>query len=70
MIFLHELKIDTFSFSVLRDEIEELFGVSNISAENLKDEKVEPHNTRTYKTSESEKKQTDVFPILLMRYAR
>ena len=56
---------DEFSFEVLKDELEELLDISNITDEHLKDETIRPRVIKAYWKLRSEKSNTDGYFILL-----
>ena len=63
---------DEFSFTELKNELEEPLNISNILSEHLQDETIGPRKISAYRNSkmETEKRQTDGFYMLLMGYAR
>ena len=46
---------DEFSFTELKDELEEILDISNITNDHLEDETIGPHITKTYWKLRSEK---------------
>ena len=50
---------DEFSFTELKDEFEEILGISNNTDDLLEDEIIGPHIIKAYKKLETEKRQTD-----------
>ena len=67
---LYTLTSDEFSYSELKDEIEEILGISNITDNHLEDETIAPRIFETYRKLALEKASTDGYTILLMAYAR
>ena len=68
-----ELSTDTFdqfSFTELKDELEEILDTSKITSEHLQVEKTGPCIISAYKKVETEKRQTAGYYMLLMGYAR
>ena len=61
---------DEFSFEELKDELEEILDVSNITFEHLQDEIRGPRMISTYRKLEIEKRHSDGYYLLLMGYAR
>ena len=61
---------DEFSVTELKDELEEILDISNITDEHLQDEIIGPRIIKAHKKLETEKRQTDGYIILLMGYAR
>ena len=61
---------DEFSFEELKDEVEEILNIPNITNNLLKDETIRPHIVKTYWKLRSEKSNTDGFIVFLMGYAR
>ena len=61
---------DEFSFTLLKDKLEEILDISNIAPEHLQDNIIGPRIIKAYKQVESEKKTTDGYYTLLMGYAR
>ena len=61
---------DEFSFPELKDELEEIPNISNITDENLQDEYMGPRIFSTYRKLSTEKRRTDGYYMLLMGYAR
>ena len=68
-----ELYTDTFdevSFEELKDEVEEILNISNITEDHLEDETLAPRIAETYWKLRSDKSKHDGYTILLMGYAR
>ena len=61
---------DDFSFAELKDEVEEIFKISNVTDDHLEDETIGPRIIRTYCNLRSEESSTDGYNILLMGFAR
>ena len=61
---------DEFSFLELKDEIEEILNIPNITDSHLEDETLTPLITDTYQKLRSDKSSHDGYIILLMGYAR
>ena len=61
---------DEFSFEELKDEVEEIFNIPNITDDHLEDETKGLRIIKTYRDLRSEKSSTDGYIILLMGYAR
>ena len=62
---------DEFSFTELKDELEEILGFSDIRPEHVQHEILGPRIIIAYKKLESEKRQTgDCYYVFLMGYAR
>ena len=61
---------DEFSFLKLKDEIEEILNVPNITDSHLEDETLTPLINDTYQKLRSDKSSHDGYVILLMGYAR
>ena len=61
---------DEFSFLELKDELQEILDISNITDDHLEDEIKGPRIIKTFKKLESEKRQTDGYILFLMGYAR
>ena len=57
---------DDFSFTELQDELEENLDISNITFEHLQDEIKGPRIISTYNKLETERRQADVYYMLLM----
>ena len=55
---------DEFSFTELKDELEETPGISNITSEHLQDEMIGPLIISTYRKLETEKGHTDGYYML------
>ena len=62
--------LDEFSLTELKDELEEILVVSNISHERLQDKIIGPHIIKAIKKLETENGRTDGFYMFLMGYAR
>ena len=60
---------DEFSFAALKDELEEILDISNITSEHLQDDIIGPRIISTYKKLEAEERQNDGYHMLLMGYA-
>ena len=58
------------SFTELKDELDDILGLSDISHEHLQDNKKRKHNIKVYQNLSSEKGQTDGYYMLLSDYAR
>ena len=68
-----ELYTDTFDeflFEELKDEVEEILNIPNITDDLLQDETIAPRIIKTYWELRSEKSSNDGYIILLMGYAR
>ena len=61
---------DEFSFTELKDELEEIHDISKYTDDFLEDEIIGPRITKAYKKLETEKRQTDVYYMLILGYAR
>ena len=61
---------DEFSFEELKDEVEEILNIPNITDYHSEDETIGPRIIKTYWHLRSEKSITDGYIILLMGYAR
>ena len=61
---------DEFSFAELRDELEEVLEISDITDDDLQDETIAPRIIEAYKKLRLEKTSTDGYLILIMYYAR
>ena len=61
---------DKFSFEELKDELEEVLNISNITSEHLQDDIIGPRIISTYKILETEKRQTDGYYMLILGFAR
>ena len=59
---------DEFSFAELKDELEEILDLSNITSEHLKDKTIGPRLILAHKKLETEKRPTDGYYMLLMGY--
>ena len=67
---VHRDTFDKFPFSELKDELEEIIGLSVITLKHLQHEILRPKIIQAYKELRSEKSSTDGFLILLKGYAR
>ena len=68
-----ELYTDTFdelSFEELKDELEEILNVPNITDDHLEDETITRLINITYQKLRSDKLSREGFSVLIMRYAR
>ena len=63
-------KFDEFSFEELKDELDEIFNISDFTPYHLQHEKIGPHIIEAYKKLLLEKKSTDGSIILLKGFAR
>ena len=61
---------DEFSFEKLKDELEEILSIPNITGSHLEDETLAPHLAETYWKLRSHKLIHDGYIILIMGYAR
>ena len=61
---------DEFSIEELKDELEEIHSISDITPYHLQHEEIGSRISQTYKELRSEKSSTDGYIILLMSYAR
>ena len=61
---------DEFSFTELKDEVEEILGIPNITDDHLENETLAPRIINTYWKLRSDKSSHDGYIILLMGYAR
>ena len=61
---------DEFSFEEIKDEIEEILGIPNITDDHLEDETIVPRIIEAYRKLRSDKSSHDGYIILLMGYAR
>ena len=59
---------DEFLFTELKDELEEILDISNISPEHLQHKIIRPRIIKAYKKLESEKRRTDFYIMLSMVY--
>ena len=59
---------DEFSFEELKDKLEEILDIPNITDEHLQDEVIGPRINSAYKKLATEQGQTDGYVILLMGY--
>ena len=62
--------IDKFSFTEIKDELEENLDVSSSSHEHIQDKIIGPRNIKAFKILKTEKKQIDGYFVLSMGYAR
>ena len=67
---LYTNTFDEFSFEELKDELEEILIIPNITGDLLEDETIGPRIIKTYWKLRSEKSSSDGYNILLMGYAR
>ena len=68
-----ELYIDTFgefSFEKLKDDVEEILNIPEITDDHLEDDILAPRIAETYRKLRSDKSSNDGYIILLMGYAR
>ena len=61
---------DGFSSEGLKEELEEIIDISNITSEHLQDKVIAPPINQDYKKVRSETSSSDGYIILLMAYAR
>ena len=61
---------DEFSFEQLKDEVEEILNIPNITVDQLDDETLGPRIIKTYWKLRSDKSSHDGYIIFLMGYAR
>ena len=61
---------DEFSFTELKDELDEIFKTSDNTPHHLQHEKIGPRNIEAYKKLRSEKSNTNGYVIVLMGHAR
>ena len=61
---------DKFSFEELKDELEEILNISDITPQQFQHENSRPRIIETYKKLRSEKSSTDGSNVLLISYAR
>ena len=61
---------DEFSFTELKDELEEILNISDITPYHLQHETVGPRNIQAYRKLRSEKSSTDSYIIFLIGYGR
>ena len=66
---LYTDSFDEFSFEELRDEVEEILNISNITDDHLEDETLAPRIAETYWKLRSDKSGHDGYTILLTGYA-
>ena len=62
--------MDVCSFPELKDELDEILDISNITPEHLQEKIIEPRNISAYKKLEVEKRRTDGYYMLLVGYDR
>ena len=62
--------VDEFSFTELKDELEEILDISNITPEHLQEKILGRHSIKANKKLESERRRTDANNMLLMGCAR
>ena len=67
---LYTDNFDKFSFEVLKDELEEILNISDITPQQFQHENLRPRIIETYKKLRSEKSSTDGSNVLLISYAR
>ena len=67
---LYRDTFDELSFEELRDELEEILGISDITAYHLRHETIGPRIIEAYRNLRLGKSSTDGYIILLMGYAR
>ena len=67
---LYRDTFDKFSFGELKDEVEEMLNISNITDDHLEDETLGPQIAKTYWELRTDKSSHDGYIILLMGYAR
>ena len=53
----------------LKDDLEEIFDIEDITPKHLQDIKTGPLNNKVFKKIRSEKSSTDAYPVLLTNYA-
>ena len=61
---------DKFSFTDLKDELEEILNISDITPYHVEHQIIGPRNIQTYRKLGIEKSSTDGYIIILMGYAR
>ena len=61
---------DEFSITELKNEVEEILGIPDITDDHLEDETIVPHIIETYRKLRLDKSSHDGYNILLMYYAR
>ena len=61
---------DEFSFTELKDELEEILGIPNITDDHLEDDTIVPRIIEAYRKLRLEKSSTDGYIISLLGYAR
>ena len=64
------VKFDEFSFAELKDELEEVFSIPDITPFHLQNKIIGPRNIQAYKVLRSEKSSTDGYLILLLGCVR
>ena len=67
---LYTDKFDEFSFEEIKDEVEEILDVPNVTDDHLEYETIGPRIFKTYWKLRSEKSSTDGYIIFSMSYAR
>ena len=67
---LYRDNFEKFSFEELKDEVEEIHSISDITLFHLQQEKIGPHIIEAYKNLGSEKSSIDGYIKWLMSYAR
>ena len=67
---LHTDIFDEFSFEEIKDELEEILNIPNITDDHLEDETLAPRLAETYRKLRSNKSSHDGYIILLKGYAR
>ena len=68
-MLLYTESFDEFSFPELKDELEEILKISDITTSHLQHEVSRPHIIQAYKKLGSVKSSTDGYLILLMGFA-
>ena len=66
---LYTDNFDEFSFEELKDELEEILSVSDITSQHFQPDKRGPHIIEAYTKFRSEKSSTDDYITLLVGYA-
>ena len=66
---LHTDTFDEFSFAHLKDGLEQIFSISDITTKHLRHEKIEPRTIQAYRKLTPENLSTDVYLIVLMSYS-
>ena len=69
-ILLYTVTFDEFSFEELKDELEEILDIPNITDSHLEDETLAPRIAETSRKLRSDKSSHDGYITLLMGYAR